>query len=222
MLAVKMSNVSKIFQSHTGEVVHALKAIDLEVGTGEFLSIVGPSGSGKSTLMSIIGCLDVQSSGGLEIFGDLIYPKEKHKRSRVRRDVLSFMFQSHNLNTNSSVSENIQKPLAFKGVRRKERKRRCTTVLEELGLLHLKGRKTSELSGGQQQRIALARAIALRPRLLIADEPTAALDHSNAELVIDLIKQLNFQGVTIIMGTHDQSLLSYSDRTISLKDGKIE
>ena len=217
---VKTEKVTKTYR--TGEIeTHALQDITTEVTAGEFLAIVGPSGSGKTTLLNLIGALDAVTSGNLEVMGRDVVAMTGRQRAELRLRSLGFVFQAYNLFPVLSAQENVEFVLELQGIG----KERCSTAraaLEELGLLDFADRRPTQLSGGQQQRVAVARAIAAKPKLVLADEPTANLDGENARILLDMMRELNEkEGITFVFSTHDPRVVAYARRVITLVDGKI-
>lgn len=199
--------------------VPVLKDVTLHVEKGEYVAIMGPSGSGKTTLMNIIGCLDVPTSGTYKLNGnDLPHHKDK-EMSRVRNRSIGFVFQSFNLLPRQSALDNVALPLLYAGVSRKERKERAAQALRKVGLEERMNFKPTQLSGGQKQRVAIARAIVGEPDILLADEPTGALDSASGLQVMDLFRQLNDEGMTVIMITHDSEIAAHAGRTVLIRDG---
>ncbi|UCF78040.1 MAG: ABC transporter ATP-binding protein [Candidatus Eiseniibacteriota bacterium] len=217
---VDVRNVTKDF--YVGKiVVHALRGLDLAVHEGDFLSIVGPSGSGKTTLLNLMGALDVATGGDVRVFGRQLSTLSRRKRAELRLKMLGFVFQAYNLVPVLTARENVEFVLELQGVG-SERRDRATSILEELSLGELVDRKPSEMSGGQQQRVAVARAVASRPRLVLADEPTANLDSKNAEMLLQMMRQLrDEQGMTFVFSTHDPLVVSYASRVVTLRDGTV-
>jgi putative ABC transport system ATP-binding protein len=207
---------------HTGTiVVHALRGLDMSIGEGDFLAIVGPSGSGKTTLLNLIGALDVATSGDVRIFGKDLSMLSRRKRADLRLKSLGFVFQAYNLVPVLTARENVEFVLELQGMG-SERSERALSVLEELSLGDLGDRRPHELSGGQQQRVAVARAVASRPKLVLADEPTANLDSENAEALLQMMRRLrDSQGMTFVFSTHDPLVVSYASRVVTLRDGMI-
>ena len=218
---IKLEEVSRIYD--TGKVqVPALVDVNLDVGNGEFLAIIGPSGSGKSTMMNILGCLDRPTSGLYVLDGQPVDELSDDGLAFVRSRSIGFVFQSYNLLPRTSALENVATPLMYQGVGKKERLRRAQAALERLGLGDRMAHVPSELSGGQQQRVGIARALVTEPALLLADEPTGNLDsHSGAE-VLDLFKDLHAVGRTIVLITHDVDVAAAADRAIHLRDGQLQ
>ena len=199
--------------------VHILKDISLSVEEGEYLAIMGPSGSGKTTLMNIIGCLDKPTSGSYHLNGKDVLTYSDNELSDTRLYNIGFVFQSFHLLPKQTALENVYLPLIYAGISKKERIERATEALERVGLgdrLHF---KPTQLSGGQQQRVAIARAIVNHPTILLADEPTGALDSSSGEQVMELFQKLNDEGITIIMITHDAEIASHAKRQAIIRDG---
>lgn len=218
---IKMKNISKMYEIG-GEKVRALDRASLAIGEGEFVSIIGPSGSGKSTLMNIIGCLDVADSGEYYLDGQTIEQYTQNELARIRNRKIGFIFQSFNLLSKLTAEDNVELPLIYQGVHVAERKKR---VEEALALVELAGRskhKPTELSGGQQQRVAVARALATRPSLLLADEPTGNLDSKTGKEIMKLFHGLNDSGKTIVLITHDDNVAKQAKRRISIMDGHVE
>jgi putative ABC transport system ATP-binding protein len=208
---------------HVGKVeVPALRGVNVTVETGEFLAIVGPSGSGKTTLLNLIGALDVPTSGELTVFGQDIASMSKRARADMRLHSLGFVFQAYNLVPVLTARENVEFVLELQGVGR-ERKDRAVEVLQDLGLGELADRRPNELSGGQQQRVAVARAVASRPDLVLADEPTANLDGENARILLEMMRDLNEESeITFLFSTHDQLVVDHARRVVRLIDGRVE
>ncbi|MFT3874658.1 MAG: ABC transporter ATP-binding protein [Nocardioides sp.] len=215
-----MTRISKTYGS--GEAaVHALQSIDLTVERGDYVAIMGTSGSGKSTLMNIIGCLDVASSGRYRLDGIDVRRLTEQQLSLIRNRKIGFVFQSFNLIARTSAQLNVELPLAYAGVSAVERRERAAVALDRVGLADRVLHQPSELSGGQQQRVALARAIVTKPVLLLADEPTGALDsHSSAE-VLDLFDELAASGRTVVMITHEDDVAQHAKRILRFSDGQI-
>jgi putative ABC transport system ATP-binding protein len=217
----KASAVTKTF--HTGKLeVPALRGIDLEVRERDFLALVGPSGSGKTTLLNLIGALDRPTSGELEVLGQRLGGLGKGARAKLRLRSLGFVFQAYNLVPVLTAAENVEFVLELQGVPSRERRERALSVLADLGLADLANRRPSEMSGGQQQRVAVARAIASRPKLVLADEPTANLDTKSAEQLMELMRKLHTEhGATFVFSTHDPRIVAHASRVVTLEDGRI-
>ena len=198
---------------------HILKHIDLDVEEGEYLAIMGPSGSGKTTLMNLIGCLDVPTSGSYLLSGQDITKCTPKQLAVVRNKQLGFVFQSFNLLPKLTALDNVALPLLYGGVKKEERRERARAALETVGLSDRVDHRPDQLSGGQCQRVAIARAIVGKPRLLLADEPTGALDSASGAQVMELFQQLHADGSTIIMITHDRGIAHHADTIMTIKDG---
>lgn len=201
--------------------VPALSGVSLDVCQGDFLTIVGPSGSGKTTFLNLVGVLDTPTSGGLIVFGEDTATLSRKQRADLRLRTLGFVFQAYNLVPVLTARENVEFVLELQGLGH-ERRRRAEEVLGQLGLEDLGDRRPNELSGGQQQRVAVARAVASRPRLVLADEPTANLDGENAELLIDMMQRLNREeNITFVFSTHDPRVVRHAKRVVTLVDGQV-
>ncbi|MBX3580623.1 MAG: ABC transporter ATP-binding protein [Rhizobiaceae bacterium] len=202
--------------------VHALAGINLTIGQGEFVAIMGPSGSGKSTAMNIVGCLDTPTSGRYGFLDVDAGRLDRSSRATLRNRYIGFVFQGYNLLPRTTAVENVELPLIYRGVASRERRELAMNALADVGL---KGREThtpAELSGGQQQRVAIARAIVTRPTLLVADEPTGNLDTARSHEIMDLLTRLNAElGLTIVMVTHEQDIADYASRTLRFVDGRV-
>ena len=202
------------------ERVRALDHATLHVDAGEFVSVIGPSGSGKSTLMNIIGCLDVADAGSYRLDGLPIEAYSENELARIRNEKIGFVFQQFNLIPKLSAQENVELPLIYQKVPRSERTRRVAAALERVGLEKRGKHLPTELSGGQQQRVAIARAIVTRPKLILADEPTGAMDSKTTREIMDIFHDLNRQGNTIVLITHDSDVARQAARSIHILDGK--
>jgi len=219
-VVISMKNVSKVF--YTDEVeTHALSGVDLEIHRGEYLSIAGPSGSGKSTLLAIIGLLDSPSHGEYLLKKKQVESLRISQRAVIRNREIGFIFQSFNLIGDLTVYENVELPLTYRGMSTPERRQRVEQALERVGMSERKKHYPSQLSGGQQQRVAVARALAGRPSILLADEPTGNLDSLNAEAVMQLLSELHHDGATICMVTHDPRFAQHAQRCVHLFDGRV-
>jgi putative ABC transport system ATP-binding protein len=217
---VEIKNVKKEY-TLGGETVTALDNVSFTVNKGDFIAIIGPSGSGKSTLMNMIGCLDTPDSGEYYLDGQNVFSLKSKQLAEVRNHKIGFIFQSFNLLTKQSAFENVELPLVYRGIGSKERKEIAMQALQKVGLLERAGHKPTELSGGQQQRVAIARALAGNPPILLADEPTGALDSKTGVEVMNLMKDLNRQGHTIILITHDLQIAKQAKRVIRIQDGRL-
>jgi lipoprotein-releasing system ATP-binding protein len=205
-----------------GVEVRALDNVDLDIKKGEFLSIIGPSGSGKSTLLHMIGILDTPSSGSITIDGKVVTEMSEKDRSRVRNEVLGFIFQYHHLMPDFDALENVMMPLLIGGMKRSEAKKIAAGLLEEVGLGERMDHRPNQLSGGQAQRVAIARALANHPGIVIGDEPTGNLDTKSSDRIYELLRQLNRdRGQTFILVTHDEEMARKTDRIIRIVDGSI-
>jgi len=217
---IRMKNVSKVY-SMGEESVHALDEATLEIQDGEFVAIIGPSGSGKSTMMNIIGCLDIADSGEYVLDGQAIEDYSEEELAQIRNKKLGFVFQNFNLLSKLSALENVELPLVYQGVHGRERKKRAVAALTKMGLADRTHHKPSELSGGQQQRVAIARALVTNPSLILADEPTGNLDQTTGLEIMELFHELNGQGNTIVLITHDAKIAAQAGRRIRMLDGHV-
>ena len=217
---VSMRNVQKVFA--VGEVlVHALRGVSFDIKQGEFISILGPSGSGKSTCMNMIGCLDRPTTGDIFIDGVNTLDMSDRDLAFLRNETIGFVFQQYYLLPSLNVLDNVMLPLRYQGVPQSERKRRAKEELEKVGLKDRLKHTPNELSGGQKQRVAIARALVTRPKLILADEPTGALDSETGHSVLDLFFAINREGTTVVVVTHDIDIGAMARRSIHLKDGLI-
>lgn len=219
---IRMNNVSKIYNKGKSNEVVALDSVDFTLERGESLAVMGVSGSGKSTLLNVIGCMDNMTSGEYYFDGKEVHNMNDNEIARLRGDKIGFVLQSYGLLPSESVMTNVEMPLYFmKGSSMKDAKRRVYTTLESLGIEELAKRKVKTLSGGQRQRVAIARAIIKDPDIILADEPTGALDSETAKNTMELFAEIAKSGKSVIMVTHDVNMAKYMNRTVYIKDGKI-
>lgn len=219
---VALSNVRRVYGAGEAAVA-ALAGVDLTVASGEFVALMGPSGSGKSTCMNVIGCLDTPTAGSYRLAGVEVTRLDADGRALLRRYVIGFVFQGFHLLPRLTALENVELPLLYQGVAKRERRARALAALREVGLAGREHHRPSELSGGQQQRVAIARAIVTRPQLLLADEPTGNLDSARSHEIMRLLDALNrTTGVTIVMVTHEPEMAEYAQRIVHFRDGRIE
>lgn len=219
-MMIKTNALQKIFRTEEVE-TWALIDVSIEVKEGEFVAVMGPSGCGKSTLLNILGLLDSPSSGTYELNGTDVSGFSEKQRNTLRKGTLGFVFQSFNLIDELTVYENIELPLLYMGLPSAERKKRVQEALDRMAIAHRAKHFPQQLSGGQQQRTAIARAVVMRPKLILADEPTGNLDSKNGIEVMNLLSELHKEGTTIVMVTHSQRDAGYADRIINLFDGKV-
>jgi putative ABC transport system ATP-binding protein len=217
---IRLRGICKVFLTDEVE-THALEDVDLEIQPGEFVSIAGPSGCGKSTLLAILGLLEEPTSGEYLLKGQPVHRLGAADRARIRNREIGFIFQAFNLIGDLTVLENVELPLAYRGLASGLRRKMAMEALERVGMAHRLKHYPSQLSGGQQQRVAVARALAGKPSILLADEPTGNLDSANSESVMDLLSELHKSGSTICMVTHDPRYAQRASRTIHLFDGRV-
>jgi putative ABC transport system ATP-binding protein len=219
---IQLRHVTKTFGAGAAR-FQALRGVDLEISSGDFVAIMGPSGSGKSTMMNILGCLDVPSSGRYLFKGRDVGALNRDQRALLRRRYLGFVFQGYNLLARTSALENVELPLIYRGDGREARKALSLAALDKVGLAEWAGHTPSELSGGQQQRVAIARALVTNPELLLADEPTGNLDSERSVEIMQLLTQLNqTSGITVLMVTHEPDMARFAERIIHFKDGLVD
>ena len=217
---IQIENLSKVFRTSEVETI-ALNHVNIEVKEGEFVAIMGPSGCGKSTLLNILGLLDNPSEGSYKLIGKEVANLKEKERTRLRKGVIGFVFQSFNLIDELNVFENVELPLTYLGIRASERKERVLEILKRMNLSHRAKHFPQQLSGGQQQRVAIARAVVTNPKLILADEPTGNLDSKNGAEVMNLLTELNKEGTSIVMVTHSQHDAGFAHRVIHLLDGSV-
>jgi len=220
MRIIETRDLTKVYGSN-GNAVHALCGIDLDVEQGEFVALIGPSGSGKSTLMAILGCLDLPTAGSYALDGRQVEKLTGAELAAIRNEKVGFVFQQYNLLPRATILRNVELPMLYAGVPRKERRRRAQELLERVGIPDKANALPGALSGGQRQRVAIARALANRPALLLADEPTGALDSKTGQEVLGLFQELHAQGNTVLLVTHDPSIAALAGRRVELRDGSI-
>lgn len=220
-ILIQIEDLCKVYNPGENE-VRALDHVNLTVNTGEYVAIIGQSGSGKSTLMNMIGCLDVPTSGEYILNGQNVSHLTDDELSDIRNQEIGFIFQGFNLIPSFTAVENVELPLLYRGIGKRERHELAVKALEKVGLAQRMGHRPSEMSGGQQQRVAIARAIAQAPPVILADEPTGNLDSGSSKEIIQILKELHKEGRTVILITHDNEIASQAKRVIRIKDGKIE
>lgn len=219
-MLVEVKNLQRTYKMGD-TLVHALRGVSFEVDRGEFVAIMGPSGSGKSTLMHLLGCLDRPSVGSYALDGTLVENLDDVELSRLRNRKVGFVFQAFNLIAQLTVLENIEVPLIYMGIERAERQERSKAVLEAVGLGHRGNHRPNELSGGENQRVAIARALVTKPDVIFADEPTGNLDTKTGREIMEILKNLNERGTTVILVTHELEKAKWARRLIHMQDGKI-
>ena len=217
---IKLTNLSRVFRTQDVETT-ALNSINLHVNEGEFLAIMGPSGCGKSTLLSILGMLDSPSAGSFEFLGEDIAGFGEKQLAALRKASIGFVFQSFNLIDELTVFENVELPLQYQNISKSERKQRVEEILKRVAIDHRADHLPQQLSGGQQQRVAVARALVINPKLILADEPTGNLDSKNGDEVMAMLRELNREGTTVIVVTHSEKEGNYADRLVRLLDGQV-
>ncbi len=219
-MIIKMENISKVYRTGTIE-VEALKGIDLSIEKGEFVSVMGPSGSGKSTLMNLVGCLDRSTSGFYQLDGVDISKLDDVALAKIRNLKIGFVFQSFNLLPRITALQNVELPMIYAGVSKKDRRAKALDALERVGLIERKDHKPNELSGGQKQRVAIARALVNTPAIILADEPTGNLDSASGEDIMAVFQGLNREGVTIVLVTHEPDIATHTKRVVKFRDGRL-
>lgn len=217
---IEIKDIKKIYKMGDNE-VRALDGIDLKIKPNEFVAIIGPSGSGKSTLMNMIGCLDTPTSGTYFIDGNEASRLKDDEQAYIRNKKIGFIFQQYNLLPKLTVEENVELPLIYAGVSAGKRREMSKAALERVGMYERRKHRPTELSGGQQQRTSIARALAARPPMILADEPTGALDSKTGTEVLAMLKELHEEGKTVVLITHDNKIAHEADRIVRIKDGKI-
>ena len=217
---IKIENLSKVFRTEEVETV-ALNNVNMQVNEGEFVAIMGPSGCGKSTLLNTLGLLDNPTEGSYKLLGNEVADLKEKDRTRLRKGVIGFVFQSFNLIDELNVFENVELPLTYLGIKKSERKQMVNDMLKRMNISHRAKHFPQQLSGGQQQRVAIARAVITNPKLILADEPTGNLDSKNGQEVMNLLTELNQEGTTIVMVTHSKRDAGYAHRIVHLFDGSV-
>jgi ABC-type lipoprotein export system ATPase subunit len=218
---IKLNDIDKYYKSKFNR-TYILRAIDLDINEGEFISIMGPSGAGKSTLLNIIGMLDEASAGEYNFLEDPVQKLKEKQKTQYHRDYIGFIFQAYHLIENLTVYENIETPLVYKGIKSKQRKAMVADILDRFNIVAKKDLFPEQLSGGQQQLVGIARAIIANPKLLLADEPTGNLHSEQGEMIMELLTKLNKEGMTIIQVTHSEKNAGYGNRIIRLEDGMLK
>ena len=218
---IRLNNVHKSYVTGSNS-LHVLKGIDLEIKQGDFVSIMGSSGSGKSTLLNILGILDNYDQGSYYLNGMLVKGMSEKKAAQLRNELVGFVFQSFNLISFKNAMENVALPLYYQGVNRKKRNKIALEYLDKMGLLEWAEHMPNEMSGGQKQRVAIARSLISKPKIIFADEPTGALDSTTSYEVMEILKEINAEGITMILVTHEHDIAAMTRKIIKLKDGRID
>ncbi|HKB69480.1 MAG TPA: ABC transporter ATP-binding protein [Thermoanaerobaculia bacterium] len=217
---IDVAGLTKVYGAN-GTAVHALRGVDLAVSAGEFVALIGPSGSGKSTLMAILGCLDSPTAGTYRFDGERVDGLSGPALAKIRNAKIGFVFQNYNLLPKASVVRNVELPMLYAGVGRRERRERAMELLHTVGIAEKAGQLPAALSGGQRQRVAIARALANRPKMLLADEPTGALDSKTGHEVLALFQDLHARGNTVLLVTHDPTIAALAQRRVEIHDGLV-
>lgn len=220
MALIELINISKTYGDNDNK-FYALQDVNLKIEEGEIIAIIGPSGSGKSTLLNIIGCIDVQSSGIYKFNGSEISKSSEKELAKIRNKEIGFIFQNFNLLNNYNLIDNVVLPLEYSDKKVKDKFFKGVEALKSVGLSKHKNKTPQNLSGGEKQRVAIARALINEPKIVLADEPTGALDQNTGEEVLSILKELNAKGVTVIIITHDMKVASYCNRIIKIQDGRV-
>jgi putative ABC transport system ATP-binding protein len=220
-IVIALDHVSRIYPVGDSE-VRALDDVSLEIERGDFIAVMGPSGSGKSTLLNVLGCLDTPTSGHYRLDGEPVESLDEDRLADVRQRKISFVFQTFHLVPRMTAARNVELPMIFAGVEPEERRRRVEKALERVGLSHRIHHRPDQLSGGERQRVAIARAVVMEPSILLADEPTGNLDTKSGREIVRLLKELNAQGLSIVLVTHDPNIGSEARRIVRMRDGRIE
>ncbi|KAF6637874.1 MULTISPECIES: ABC transporter ATP-binding protein [Paenibacillus] len=218
---IQIEDLKKVYQVGDQE-IHALREVQLDIADGDFVAIMGPSGSGKSTMMNVIGCLDLPTSGQFYLDGYSILDAREDELAIIRNQKIGFVFQKFHLLPRATALENVELPMIYAGISAKERRLRAMEALTSVGLGDRMNNRPNELSGGQQQRVSIARALVNNPVILLADEPTGALDSKTSVEIMGIFQRLNDQGKTVVLVTHDQEVAEYAKRLIHFRDGRIE
>ncbi|ALP38884.1 macrolide ABC transporter ATP-binding protein [Paenibacillus sp. IHB B 3084] len=218
---IQIEDLKKVYQVGDQE-IHALREVQLDIADGDFVAIMGPSGSGKSTMMNVIGCLDLPTSGQFYLDGYSILDAREDELAIIRNQKIGFVFQKFHLLPRATALDNVELPMIYAGVSAKERRLRAIEALTSVGLSDRMNNKPNELSGGQQQRVSIARALVNNPVILLADEPTGALDSKTSVEIMEIFQRLNDRGKTVVLVTHDQEIAEYAKRLIHFRDGRIE